>query len=66
MRREFFYFYLLLVFLSVGFYLFGKGEQMGVEKYKHSVNMQLALESAYHFGYWDCKTGRKESWIGQE
>jgi hypothetical protein len=56
------YLYILLVFFLVGSYLFCKGEKFGVEKYKHSVHMELALKSAYHFGYVDAKAGRPEDW----
>lgn len=58
MKTLFAYFYVFLVFLLVGSYLFCKGEVVGVEKYKHSKNFQMTLESAYRFGYLDGKSGR--------
>lgn len=62
MNKRIVYSYLLVVFFLVGSYLFCKGEEIGVWKYQHSVNMKLALKSAYHFGYWDCKNHRPEDW----
>jgi hypothetical protein len=62
MNNRLAYLYILLVFLIVGFYLFSQGEKFGVEKYKHSINMQMALEAAYKYGYWDCKDGKKADW----
>ena len=46
----------------VGSYLFYKGEEVGIKKYRHSKNMELVLKSAYHFGYTDAKQGRSENW----
>jgi hypothetical protein len=66
MNRRIAYLYILVVFLLVGSYLFYQGEKFGVRQYTHSIHMQLALKSAYHFGYVDAKKGRPESWDGGE
>ena len=63
-KKRIAYLYILLVFLAVGSYLFKKGEAAGAEKYKYSKNMELALKSAYHFGYQDAKANRPEDWDG--
>lgn len=56
------YLWIILIFSSVGTYLYYKGAIDGVEKYKRSKNMDLALKSAYHYGYSDAKANRKEDW----
>lgn len=45
-------------------YTYQKGCQDGEQTYKHSHRMYKALESAYKFGYEDCKNNRCESWEG--
>jgi hypothetical protein len=61
-RKRIAYLYILVVFLLVGSYLFGRGEITGADKYKRSKSMQWALKSAYKFGYADAKAGRPEDW----
>lgn len=62
MKTWLIYLYILIMFLSVGSYLFMRGEMAGIEKYKRSKNMELALKSAYSFGYADAKAGRPKDW----
>ena len=61
-KRTVAYLWIILIFSSVGTYLYFRGAYDGVIKYKRSSHMQLALKSAYHFGYLDAKEGRKEDW----
>ena len=53
----------LVMVLSIC-YTYGKGLQDGEQNYKSSHRMYMALKSAYHYGYADCKDGRCESWEG--
>lgn len=39
----------------LGSWLFYKGYQVGWEGYKHSRNMQYALDSAFQYGIWQCE-----------
>jgi len=65
MNKRVAYLYILTVFFVVGFYLFGKGEVFGIERYKHSKNMYGALKAAYRMGYEDAKAGRSMDWDGE-
>lgn len=53
MNKRTVYLYIFLVFLTMGFYLFRKGEVTGVVKYKRSKNFQMTLDAAYRYGYDD-------------
>jgi hypothetical protein len=46
---------LVIYSLILGSYLVHKGYQAGWEGYKHSKNIQLALESQYRFGWRACE-----------
>jgi len=48
---------LVLVIYSVlfGSFLFYKGYGAGWEGYKHSRNMQMALDAAFQYGIWQCE-----------
>jgi len=48
---------LIILVIGLGYLCFYKGYQTGWEGYKHSRNMQYALDSAYNYGYADCRTG---------
>ena len=39
--------------------LYQKGLYDGEWNYKHSTNMQFALDSAYDFGYMDCERSKQ-------
>jgi hypothetical protein len=60
------YTWIVFIFFTVGIYLYFKGAYDGANRYKRSINMNLALKSAYHFGYIDAKNGRPEDWDGTE
>lgn len=60
------YLWIVLIFSAVGSYLYFRGTCDGITNYKHSIHMQLALESAYHYGYGDCRDGRKENWNSED
>ena len=62
MKTRLIYLYILIVFLIAGSYIIKQGERFGVSKYKNSKNMELALKSAYGFGYEDCRMHRPEDW----
>lgn len=55
----------LAMILSIR-YTYNKGLYDGEWNYKHSHRMYKALESAYKFGYEDCKSGRCNDWDGDK
>ena len=57
-KRTTAYIWIVLVFSAVGTCLYFRGVYDGVRNYKHSIKMQMALESAYNYGYQDCKNER--------
>lgn len=46
--------------------LYQRGLADGEQNYKQSNRIYLALKSAYHYGYTDCKAGRPEDWDGPD
>jgi hypothetical protein len=59
---------LALLFVTIciaGTHLYNKGLYDGEWNYKRSHHMELALKSAYHFGYMDGHEGRTEDWDGE-
>jgi hypothetical protein len=54
--------FLLVRYTSI---VYQKGLQDGELNYKQSHRIYMAFKSAYHFGYMDCKDGRRESWEGE-
>ena len=60
-KRTAVYLWILLVFATVGTYLYFRGASDGVQKYKHSKQFQMALDSAYRYGLYDCKKGNDAS-----
>jgi hypothetical protein len=61
-KRTVAYLWIVLIFSAVGTYLYFRGAYDGIRNYKHSIHMQMALEAAYKYGYWDCKDGHKRDW----
>ena len=60
MRSRWIYLYILVIFVLSGAYLFHKGMEFGVYKYKHSRNFEMTLDSAYRYGLHDCRKGNTE------
>jgi hypothetical protein len=59
MNSRLIYLYIAIIFFLTGFYLFNKGMVIGVARYKHSKNFQMALDSAYHYGLEDGRKGNQ-------
>lgn len=64
MKKIFYFVELILILLSTYFYVYVQGLKAGEINYKHSHRMYLALNSAYNFGYGDCKANRPCNWGG--
>ena len=56
---------LTLIIIVCEYKLYNVGRYNGEWDYKRSHRMELALKSAYHFGYLDGHEGRVEDWDGE-
>ncbi len=56
----------VMVVLSAIILTYTRGLADGERSYKQSHRMYMTLQSAYHFGYVDGKSGKIESWDGPQ